>query len=592
MNSAPPADPSAPARRWRGYAPVEPRGARLAALCAGWCAIALWAVPAAAQPTAPEQAEPQNFWQRIYDPDHDAYLAALSDAGAAWLRGDPARLRPCVERLVELRPEGAGTLYFRALLLSRDGDHEEASTLLEAIVAGGPSPEEVSITAVWADLALARTRLGRYVEALSAWGSALEAARLGGELGPEDRAIFLSNMAELELARGEAGRAVELYRESLSLAPTYVHGLFGMGAALERLGRHEEARSWVLAGIVEDPVQARAFGPGVFFVPQGEEAFRRGQVQEELGRYADASRSYREALDAASDEGPAAEASRLALARVEAASPVVVGRGAAPLRSPTAVAADPAGRYVAFGDALGRVVMMQLAGDKVLLPSASGPAVDALTFDAAGRLLVAREDGFVRTIEPDGRQGRLIGPVAVPSGTQTRLISSDGAGLLVSSGRQRLWGLVALERPEVELGQLQGRFLPFLMAMGPLNVRRKSATIAMWSGQTGVVIEEVPSRGVEPVQAMPLAGDGVAAMALSRDGRWLVSVGTRFVTLSRTSDLRVVKVLSLADDGPRPSLLVIDEAGGGGLGPAVIVVYPDSYVALRLSALGPFEAER
>lgn len=111
------------------------------------------------------------------------------------------------------------------------------------------------------------------------------------------RAIRLSNAAELYMGLGELDRAIDLYIESLDAVGNESLYMFGLAVALDRDGQRLRAAEVMREAISSDALDPRTRrcaldGPSVFFVPEGDKSYYLALRAEVLGKYGEARRHY------------------------------------------------------------------------------------------------------------------------------------------------------------------------------------------------------------------------------------------------------------------------------------------------------------
>lgn len=186
------------------------------------------------------------------------------------------------------------------------------------------------------------TKLGRWDDARSAYRACEFEA-------PGERAVMLSNLAELSMIQGKVDEAVRAYDEALELLPENPHALFGSAVAWSRQGGWRQAQEQYLRGIEIDP--NLRFLEDAFFVPDGEDAYHKAILallgrdfrqarflltqyveKEERLAYRDHGKSLLASLEAFSARGDS---------DLLASYPVLLSKVGA-------VAIDASGRYMAF----------------------------------------------------------------------------------------------------------------------------------------------------------------------------------------------------------------------------------------------------
>ena len=127
-------------------------------------------------------------------------------------------------------------LYHRALMLREAGQTEESMTALRE--AGRMLGENAAVQQRLGQLLLEQ---GDVAGARAAFDRALAAA--------PKRAECMAGMAGVEIASERWNEALELARRALAADPSLQHASYLAGLALQGLGRHEEARSFLAAGM-------------------------------------------------------------------------------------------------------------------------------------------------------------------------------------------------------------------------------------------------------------------------------------------------------------------------------------------------------
>ena len=153
-------------------------------------------------------------------------------------RGDFGAARADFAEAVRLAPDRADTQVGLGMVYMAQGDASRASDAYRAALALDPSHVEAhnnqgSLLA-WQ---------GRFAEALVHFRAAAEASG--------DHAEVLVNLGTAELQTGEPEAALDAYRRALELEPGLASARYGVGLALEALGRHGAAAG-IFAVLVRD----------------------------------------------------------------------------------------------------------------------------------------------------------------------------------------------------------------------------------------------------------------------------------------------------------------------------------------------------
>ena len=225
-------------------------------------------------------------------------------------RGDNARARPLLDKVLRREPRNVDALNLKSIIAKRDGDTNAAGQLMQRALAADPrradiranlgnlyaslGQNEAAVEAYQAALATmpdfraARLGLARSLVALgNAEGAVAEATRLVEKTANDAEAWnVLGTARQLE---GDDDGAEQAFRKALGLAPGYVVARHNLGALLAQLSRSEEA----LAEL--DAAQAAGLGGPEF-------AHNRASALMALGRF-DESRAE---LEAALAETPGA----------------------------------------------------------------------------------------------------------------------------------------------------------------------------------------------------------------------------------------------------------------------------------------------
>jgi tetratricopeptide (TPR) repeat protein len=179
-----------------------------------------------------------------------------------------------LDKASQIQPKHPQGLALSGLLATYVGDLEKSASLFEASVKSGDKDPWVWSWAIRSmmqagDLEGSEKRLLRAKEALGV--SFPDLTRLEAELAlstdsrkaqhlmrnltedhPEDPAIKLL-LARSHQARGDVGRAVDAYAESVKLAPYFLEGYFFAGEGMMRLGKLERSQAYFEQLLERDP---------------------------------------------------------------------------------------------------------------------------------------------------------------------------------------------------------------------------------------------------------------------------------------------------------------------------------------------------
>ncbi len=529
------------------------------------------------------------FWSQPAVADDSSDVERLLFQALAASNGrDRAAFAEVVGALSRRAPDHPGTLYFRAVQMSRGGREAQARELLESVLAMGVEVPGVPAEYVHYDLALCLSRLGELEGARRAYAGALQRAR-----GGLHESTYLAGSAEISMALGELERASAEYRRALEFSPSYPHALFGMALSEERRGNHSVARGYLLDGLLADAGGQQFLSDTTVFVPEADRRFAAGLIAEELGNHAEALAQLEAFAQVASETNhPHVGAGTEALGRVRAAGPAVVGSGRLPLADVSAVAVDPRGRYVALGNVRGQLLFANLKDQKVhAAPALSGPGVIAMAF-AGDTLLVADDFGDVTPYATRGavKRGAPRGPVALAGGTRVLGMSPEGEVLVVSDPRGRVLRVADTEK----LNGFEGAMTvtvgdPAVVAVGPWTASRGALFTAVYSTARTLELVYGPNGASNRVIQVPspagkLSSTTWDAVTITPDGRRLILAGRRFLAVCRTADGRIVRLLDLGGDEKLGKVVaaVVDPRGAAGHGPALLTLHERGYRAIRL----------
>jgi tetratricopeptide (TPR) repeat protein len=515
----------------------------------------------------------------------------ISDAAAAAQTGKRDALREACEGIQAIEPDGPGTRYCRATDAAMSGKYGEARTALELLLEESTPqiPDEFlhrdlgGVLALTGDLAGARD-------------SHLRAARIAP--GTREHFYFASAGAAA-MGLGDLVEAERSYRRALQAAPTYTQALFGMALVLERQGAHQDARGYLLEGLIRDRGAMTFLSSRAQFTPRIERAFAAGLIAEELGQAAEA-RAHLEEFIAAKGVNPRfADTARQALARVETTGPTIVASGPLPLRNITAAAADPKGRFLALGNKDGALVTARLDAQKVIAtPLLAGPALVALAFSRGGDTLLSADNaGNISVFSTRRRLTHRAtrGPAALPGGTLVVGFSSDGERVLLTSpsgSTVRVADAVTLRA----IGAPSKRKRrPPITAVGPWSDRHGGLDTAVWTRrQTLVLAREPGRRAVREIKVPnPLPDRGSStqweAVTITDDGRRIILARRSHLAVCRAADGKILRLVNLGVDAKlgRVNAIVVDSGGAAGHGSALIALHERGYRAINLQLLVP-----
>lgn len=129
-------------------------------------------------------------------------------------------LKPADRNLIET---------YRALVLWKEGQLDEAVELLEALLASGYRTSNVY------------GNLGFFLQEQGNWARATEVCTEAAEWDPEGK-VILDNLAALHLRKEEWDQAAEVYGRLLALEPQFPEAWHGAGLASLKTGDAEAAR--------------------------------------------------------------------------------------------------------------------------------------------------------------------------------------------------------------------------------------------------------------------------------------------------------------------------------------------------------------
>lgn len=238
--------------------------------------------------------------------DHDHPRAAVVKNRLGLARaaaGDTAGAREAFEQAVAIDPHHDAAMVNLARLAREHGDLAEARTLLErALAVASESPEAwLAYGVVLGDMHADTAR---------------HALVRAGELAPDDPAPWVAQ-GDLDLASGNVDGAVDSFRQALARDENHASARTNLGIALARLGRRDEARRTFEEATRRAPHQGEAWnGLGAMRLQAGDAdaaigplqqaaallpddpnpSLNLGRAYENLERFDEAARAFREAL--------------------------------------------------------------------------------------------------------------------------------------------------------------------------------------------------------------------------------------------------------------------------------------------------------
>jgi tetratricopeptide (TPR) repeat protein len=208
----------------------------------------LHALAAAANEQLGLLGEAAAHWAAILANDPDHQYSNLRLASVLQQTGDVGGAIGCLRRVVEVTAgRDLESLTSLGILLSADGQHDEAIALLAEVVQVNPG-----LGSAHADLANAWLAADRVEDAIAGFSEALR-------IDPESAQAYCGlGLAYQRIQRWH--EAAEAFRTTERLAPDQVIGPYNLGLALSALGEPEEARAALLraAALAPDDLEIRA----------------------------------------------------------------------------------------------------------------------------------------------------------------------------------------------------------------------------------------------------------------------------------------------------------------------------------------------
>jgi tetratricopeptide (TPR) repeat protein len=171
----------------------------------------------------------------LFDADGEFAEDVFDEEGDLAPGVEVARLRARIKR----DPKAPGPRWTLARRLTRDGQHEEARDLLEAVVADAPD-----LPWAWLDLARISETLGELPGALDEAVAAAEAAT-----GGDHEAFFWSHAARIAAALGDEARRAELAGQARAADPQVVASY--LAGAEENLASGDAESATMLAELAK-----------------------------------------------------------------------------------------------------------------------------------------------------------------------------------------------------------------------------------------------------------------------------------------------------------------------------------------------------
>ncbi len=167
-------------------------------------------------------------------------------------------------------------------------------------------------------------------------------------------------------------------------------------------------------------------------------------------------------------------------------------------------------------------------------------------------------------------------------------LAMDGGAVLMATGRNRQWGVASVGDVGREQGQLNLAFNQAQVVVSPWT--RRSLSVVFWTEGRELVLMRWPGAS-EPTSLKPPGARRYRAIGLTREGGHVILAGSKHMLVVRSSDFRIQRMVQLDHHRGRagaevaPLGVVVDHAGGGGWGSALIVLYPGRFRAFRLEGV-------
>jgi pentatricopeptide repeat protein len=266
---------------------------------------------------APVRSESQ-FWEEMATPGITEYRAAVSTARGLIAAGDAQRALVELEGARQRLPDRPEAHCWTALALGRLERFEEAARAWDHALEIDPGllgDESLSF-----ECTICFARIGRYSDATDIYRRMIARG-----VSPQLNGVVLVNMAEMLVAASCDGldAAIELYQEAVRNDPDRAGAHWGLGAALVRAGRAEEAAAELAVAQRLDPQWTSFSRPGTFFVPPYDRYFYQALGWEQVGNRERAASEWETYLRSGGAEGCWADTAR---AHLEALRRPVPGR--------------------------------------------------------------------------------------------------------------------------------------------------------------------------------------------------------------------------------------------------------------------------
>ncbi len=541
-----------------------------------WCVALVWSLLGSVA-ALPLQAQDKPFWESAQDQTLPAMDVAWAKGTAAMTRGDLDQLKAITIETAQIAPKDPRNLWLQASVAEAEARHQDALDLLAQI-----KPETLKEPLTEAMVKLVS---GQSLASLERWEEASEVLE---SVHTRNQSQY-NLLGMLYLVQSKHELALRNFREALRVENDHLPSLLGCALTLETQGKHREARTYLLRYILKAP-SSDPIHPS-WFLRKGDDTLVRALLNEETGEHSLASEKINQFKPIGTQDSILQPLSR----RLKETPASLLGQGPLPIGSPTAVLADPKGRFMVLGDKLGKLWTVRLRDQKVEhMLALSGPGIVDLAWRPSGELLVAYEDSFLGRYKMGGRPQALapLGPMAMRNGTLPLALVPGGELVLGSSGRRVYWSLASADNLGQELFTFQGSssFRDIALSPAHSSSQRIYAGLLLASGQVRMV--QGPGKNKAQVLTLPGAPGPhkhapISAIAMSSDGRYLVAVSARHLVVVRASDHKVMRILRLTRDdaSEQPSQIMFDETGGAGHGPALVVFYGSTYQAYGLDVL-------
>lgn len=503
----------------------------------------------AAEPTQP----PAYFWLNLQEPGRQELQEQLQLAVDA-LKADLGGIAlNHAERAIRAEPDAAIAYYIAGTAALELKAYDRAIRYFERQRELDPEADAKHGTCF--QLAIAHSHLEDWKGTIEEYQKCLD---LDVAKDP-NRIIYYGNMAETYMALGDLDHAIDAYREALQLDTTQLHALLGLGVALARKGRRDDARLVLRLGLIQDPDLAVMTGDSVFFIPEGDGDFHVGLMLEELGRIDEAKFRYRRFLRGA-EKSAYHEQTRQHLDALEGKRSALVDSIPAPTSRITTAAIDAEQRWLALGTREGRLSLLDLETRKTFdmrMDGGAHPVPLDMAFTTDGKeLRVLFSTGEVLRLDPKRSLKQLgryqLGEVADGSFNRRSLsLSAEGAMAIVQQDQTfELWDLSGRRARKTRLDEEKPQGPIIMAAVGAskehLFISHAQSGSVHHLGE-GRVVHTVPTARIIDAEVIP--------------GRGLVVAATnKGLLLIRASDGRVQKLL-LPTGGPAVQALTVDPSG-------------------------------